>query len=551
MISATRNGRSERYIPAVVLVLLLIICSIRGYATVAGLERPADWDSFRDIGYVQALLDGNWLGDPLYGGEVRFYSPLMHVITAAAVWVTGIPPMTWWVQASPWFNLLAPLAFFDMNRRLFDLPTAAFSTVIFTLFNGLFAPPWIAAGYTPWPFICSMALPLFFAGVSVVYKYGESTRLEHAALTGALLGLIFLAHPYPAILLTAILVATSLAKKGLASKTVVWLATAAFVEFLLALLVLGPLFIKYHLHTLNYAPAFWFDPISIFDISSWGLGVQRLGLLVYNGLGFLLVFVGLLLHRRAPHVDLRTATILLTWIGVCAVLLLRHYACTFVGNEPFVCRISLVPVHHSHFYLQAAWACLWGFVLCTAVRWLSRFLGSRAWSPPVVLTAVVVVACGIVLATAFLFKHVVHRTYDFSSRQLALSSSDHFDRSAYHWILKNSGPRDLFVTEEAANEQEADRAFTVMATGRRLVSIPISFSNPYVDWNERDARRRRYLSALTDSVRGICDLVAEAGEGASAWFLVANGTAVNSVLVDAVLRTDFNTLYRVRPDCKG
>lgn len=550
MVSATRNGRNERYIPLLVLLLVLIVCSIRGYATVAGLVRPADWDSFRDIGYIQALLDGNWLGDPLFGGEIRYYPPLMHAIAAAAVWITGTPPMILWLFASPWFNLLSPLAFFDMNRRLFDLPTAAASAVIFALCNGLFGPPWLAAGYTPWPIVSNLALPFFFAGVSLVYEYGRSTKLRHAALLGGATGLIFLAHPYPAVLLTAILVATSLGEKGLRWKTVTWLATAGVFEALLALVVLGPLFIKYHLHTLNSVPAFWFDPMSIFDTASWGLGLQRLGLLVYNGVGFLLVLAALLLYRRLPHVDRRTVTILLAWIGVCTALLVRHYACTFVGNEPSICRISLVPVHHYHFYLQAAWACLWGFVLWNAVRWLAGFLASRTWSPPVMLAGVVM-ACVVISGAALLFQHGVRLTYDFRARQRVMSNSDSFDLSAYHWILKNTEPRDLFVTQQAASEEEADRALTVMATGRRLVSMPVYFSNPYVDWNERDARRRRYLSALTESGQGICDLAIEAGKDASAWFLVANGTAIGSAMVDAVFRTEFNTLYRVRPDCKS
>ena len=100
MVSATRNGRNERYIPLLVLLLVLIVCSIRGYATVAGLVRPADWDSFRDIGYIQALLDGNWLGDPLFGGEIRYYPPLMHAIAAAAVWIGNRRPQTLAVAGS-------------------------------------------------------------------------------------------------------------------------------------------------------------------------------------------------------------------------------------------------------------------------------------------------------------------------------------------------------------------------------------------------------------------------------------------------------------------
>jgi hypothetical protein len=130
-----------------------------------------------------------------------------------------------------------------------------------------------------------------------------------------------------------------------------------------------------------------------------------------------------------------------------------------------------------------------------------------------------------------------------------LTSKDGFDLSAFHWILNNTRPADLFVTQDAENDEKADGAFTVMATGRRVVSVPNYFSNPYVDWVARDAKRKQYLSALTGSGQEICALVAEAGSDAAAWFLVANDTAVNSAMVDAVFRTELNTVYRVRANC--
>jgi hypothetical protein len=89
-----------------------------------------------------------------------------------------------------------------------------------------------------------------------------------------------------------------------------------------------------------------------------------------------------------------------------------------------------------------------------------------------------------------------------------------------------------------------------MAAGRRLVVVPVQFSNPYVDWSERDRRRKSYLSALSESDGGFCDLVAEAGKGAKAWFLVTNETPAKAKNANAILRTKTSSLYQVQPDCK-
>ena len=183
MSSVTRTQRRVGdYAPFCVLLLVLAGCAVRGYFTLQGLERPVDVDSYRDVGYIQALLDGNWLGDPLYGGEYRFYSPLLHVIAAVGAWVTGLSPMQLWLHASPWFNLLAPLTFFDMTRRLFDLPTAAAATVVFALWRAFSALD--CGRYSPWPIICNLALPLFFIGVSLIYERASSAAMSDAVVIG-------------------------------------------------------------------------------------------------------------------------------------------------------------------------------------------------------------------------------------------------------------------------------------------------------------------------------------------------------------------------------
>ncbi len=539
---AKTQRRVAYYAPFCILLLVLAACSVRGYLTLEGLERPVDVDSYRDVGYVQALLDGNWLGDPLYGGEYRFYSPLFHVLGAIAAWVTGLSPMTLWLHASPWFNLLAPLTFFDMTRRLFNLPTAAVAAVVFAL-NGLLYPPWISAGYSPWPIICTLALPLFFIGVSLIHERARSEAMRDAVVMGLVGGLAFLAHPYPAILLTVVVVATVLAVRGLSLRTVAWLAVFGAVEFVLALAVLGPLFVKYRLHTLNFEPSFWVDPL--FSTSTWNL---RLGIVAYDLVGLAIAFGGLLLflQGRLADLDRRTPTILVAWIGLCLLLLVRHVACAFADNTVGVCRIPIVPVHHAHFYLQAALSCVLGYAFWKLLAWLYGTVRRFGFSWPMGVLLLLALCVG-VAGTAASMERILHKTYDFRARQSVLGNNDKFDLQTYQWILRNATPGDLFVTQTPPVDVE-DPAFVVMATGRRLVAVPIYFSHPYVDWRERESRRERYMASLEQADARFCDLLAEAGIGAKVFFLVRNDATVKSKAVEPVFRTGFYTIFQLRSD---
>jgi len=546
-VTTTRRGIGY-YAPFGVLLLVLAGCSVRGYLTLAGLEWPADVDSYRDIGNIQALLEGNWWGDPLYAGELRFYSPLLHVLAAIAAWVTGLSPMALWLHASPWFNLLAPLTFFDLNRRLFNLPAAAVATIIFAL-NGVPYPPWVSAGYSPWPIVCILALPLFFVGVSVTYERVRSEAIGGAVMIGLVSGLAFLAHPYPAILLTVIVVTTVLVVRGLSFRSVIWLSVFGAVELVLALSVLGPLFVKYRLHTLNFEPSFWVDPL--FYTSIWNM---RLSIVVSDLVGLALASIGLVLFLRGrlTGVDKRVPALLAPWIGLCLLLLVRHVACAFADGAAGVCRIPVVPVHHAHFYLQAALCCVVGYAAWRLLAWLYGDL-RHPWRTGLALLLILFCIGAIgTFSSAARMEALVHKAYDFRARQAVLGNDNKFDLEAYQWISHSTSPNDLFVTETPAIDVE-DTAFLVMATGRRLVAAPIAFSNPYVDWRQRDARRERYVALLQQGESRFCDLLGEAGSGANVFFVVRNDSNVNSQAVTPVLRTGLLSILQLTPDatCKA
>jgi hypothetical protein len=154
------------------LAILIALCALHGFQATTGLSFPPDVDSLRDAGAVQAILDGNWFGDPIYAGEWRWYPPLVPFLAAIASWLFGAPSLTLLLRVAPWFNLLTPLAFFVMSARLLGKPAALMAVAVLVLFNGAFVAPSNAASYTPWPLIPNFALPLFFATVWLIAKRG-------------------------------------------------------------------------------------------------------------------------------------------------------------------------------------------------------------------------------------------------------------------------------------------------------------------------------------------------------------------------------------------
>ena len=389
-----RDTAAGRWIPWIVLALLLGLCLLEGLQATAGLDRPPDPDSLRDVGFIQGFLDGNWLGDPV-NGEWRWYPPLFPALGALAAWLSGVPVMRLWVEIGPWVNLLVPLTFFLMNRRLLGAPAAAAATAVFVLFNGAFTYPFIEAAYTPWPLVPDFALSLFFLGVALIHRHGASTRLGDAAGIGTLLGITFLAHTVPAMLLSAIVTVNAFALHGVRPRTVLWLAIVAVVELAWGLVFLLPLYLHYHLHIANPVPGAWLDdlmePRQIFRLAA------------LNVPGVLALIGAFLLRHRAP-MSRSTVMILGTWIGFCALFLGRHEACAIAHAHNVVCDTFVIAVNHYHFYLAAAWASLMGYAIWEGARWWMETSPGRVSRPRAGVLAAGAISALAIGAFWFLFR---------------------------------------------------------------------------------------------------------------------------------------------------
>jgi hypothetical protein len=525
--------------PRFILGLLLSLCVIHGLHLVAGVVRPPDVDSLRDVGFIQGFLDSNWFGDPAYTGEWRYYPPLVPALGALLARLLQVNDiLSFWGRAGVWLNLLTPLTFFLLAKRLLgSSQAAASSTTVYVLFNGAISRPWMTGGYTPWPLTPSISQALFFGSVWIILKRGipgvSCKKLLGAVMIGALIGLTLLAHLVPAVILTAIVTSVAFGADGFRVRAIIWLAVVAVAELAIAAPYLAPILVNYPAGVINLDPGLWVDSLMFPSPSA----VAKIILLNLPGIASL---AALRFFRRwmVPSLNRSSLLVLVSWISVCALAISRYYLCTLIKYSPdSICKVFVLPVHHYHLYLQDAWAFLIGYVLWQSMlRIRERFNKFAAY--PTITAALV----GTFLAVGGVIS--LQRSYDLGARAAAIRDDDtDFDLDAYRWILANTASNDAFVTDLTSDGANRT-AFSVMAAGRQLVTVPKTFSNPYVDWNERNNKRLRYLEEASDADRlgaELCDL-----GGGHGWLLLPNDFKVIQTRAKPEFRTRYDTGYRIR-----
>ncbi|MBD0273938.1 MAG: hypothetical protein ICV73_18680 [Acetobacteraceae bacterium] len=521
------------------LLAVLALCLARGLWFTHGLTVPPDDDITRDLGFIQGILDGDLFGDPHNAGAWRWYPPLVHALAAAALAPGVAEPMPFWVHAGPWLGLLVPLSFWAMGVRLLGPSSAVAATAVLVLFNGAALTGDVAAGYTPFTLTPVLGWAVFFAGVRLILARAGSGRIADALLIGTWLGLAFLAHTVPAVLLSTVAAAVAFAARGAGLRTAAWLAVVALTELAWGLLFVGPLLVAYRLRIANPAPGAWTHLLLIVPMRKLFLATNLPGLAAAAAVA--------VLHRFGPLPRTSIAA-LAAWVGVCLAFLARHYACGYAGEKGGACGVFVVAAHHWEAYLQAAWAALCGHALVLAARWARPRW--RAW--PVVLrgglagAGALAVAAG---AAGFLLQ-----PEDARKRRQALETPGvMLDAVACRWILRNTSPRDLFVTGLPASDHEPSTigpsAAAAMAAGRRLVAPPELHSNPYLDWAPKAERRLSYLRGFAGGgAADLCAFAREAGAGAAAYFLLPRRLRPgNGAALDEAFHTADHSLYRVRP----
>jgi hypothetical protein len=479
-------------------LFLIAIALINGIKTTAGIAWPYDLDQFRDIGMAQAILDHRFGTDHLYLGETIWYNPLVSAIVAAISGASGIAPPVVVTQAGAYLNLFAPIAFYVLVTYLFGRLVALVAVAAFLFAPIGDAPSWAAATYSPWVFSQNLSQGFFYLTLVAYGKAIESQQWRWQFIVGILLGVTFLGHTAPAVILGIIIfvglmmnpVPQSRLRSALILKTLA-LLLILLVAFIGSLPFTISILFHYHLRILNPVPGNWiYPPLAIDKLSdftrgylSWFGAVAAVGLVVF------------IATRRT-----RTGKVaLLTWLVICCAALAVNELQQITSPK---LHLMFVPAHHFLFYLRAVQNILFGIGLVWICRFLARSLISLSRNRPdegnhlrqraeVGLVALAVVVF-LVLAypryrARFDFTNARSQAMSFAERKAYLD--------AYRWILSNTKPVDVFLSLSG----DLDLSIVGPADRKVVVTSQPEFSNPYVDWQSRSNTASQIVDKLTST----------------------------------------------------
>jgi hypothetical protein len=356
----------------VAFLVLIAIALISGIKTSAGVAWPYDLDQFRDIGMAQAVLDHRYGADHLYLGETIWYNPLVSTIVAAISGVSGIAPPLVVTQAGAYLNLFAPIAFYVLVTYLFGRLVALVAVAAFLFAPIGDAPSWAAATYSPWVFSQNLSQGFFYLTLVAYGKAIESQQWRWHFVVGILLGVTFLGHTAPAVILGMIIVIGLMMnpvphrrlRPALIPKTLP-LLLILFVAFIVSLPFTISILFHYHLRILNPVPGNWiYPPLAIDRLSdftrgylSWFSAIAAVGLVVFIG-------------TRSARAG---KTALLAWLMICCAALAVNEMQQITSPK---LHLMFVPAHHFLFYLRALQNILFGLGLVWICRFVARRLAS-------------------------------------------------------------------------------------------------------------------------------------------------------------------------------
>jgi len=334
-----------RYRPCpldLVAVALVGLALAAALSVTSGLPATFGWDQLRDTAQAQTALDGAPLSDQYYRGEWAWYNPLLAWTLAAAGLLSGVPLPLLHVHLGPWLNLLGPVAFYLLGVRLLGRRGALIALSIHLFFvAGTDGLGWAYATYSPWLYSNTFAQGPFFLSALALHVAAERDRWLWQALAGVLMGLTFLAHTGPAL----ILVAVAVALYGGQWRKLLLTGAVSFAVALPFIWSIG----KYGFEVVNFYPIRW----------EWG------GALTPDSLGGFLNSHALLIGLALLGCCVASGRLLLTWFAAAALL-------TLYGT---LADAAVIPVFHFWKWLTAAMTLLaGGFLAWFGKQWTTRDL---------------------------------------------------------------------------------------------------------------------------------------------------------------------------------
>jgi hypothetical protein len=483
--------KKERAILLTASFAMLVMAFVQCLRTMHGLVWPYDTDFDRDIAFVRGTLDGHFGRDPTYLGQYLWYNPLLFSLEALLVKITGLPTNVVIIRFGLYLNLLGPLTFFWMTWRLFDLRIATgalLSYLFFALGNSL-----SAATYSPWLYPSTFAQFFFYINILLCVKAFTSGKYSWFILLGSSLGLSFLAHTAPALLIILILGSIQIGNLLRAArardvhlfKKLVLQGIAAFIPYvIIALPLLYYVAGKYHLHVVNTYIVEW-RPDMMY-LSKWR------NLLAANfSVSLVIAVVGFLVFYRnyRPRLQRR---IIMNWLALSVIMYVYSISVPPIREKFHIQLPETVPCYHYFNYLKALQSVFFGVGL---VWLLDKGLGLLRIAGPASSRHSILLAVVILVCASLYFPRYSTRA-DFSDRRQAslLKGQDSTRIEAYQYLVNR------IPCEKVILCPELNSTFPVMASGRKMVSVSVAFSNPYLSFDKRFGDANLMLSFLKTGV---------------------------------------------------
>jgi hypothetical protein len=481
-----RTGKAfGAFLPELLALGLLALAFGQARSVTSDLVWPASSIQYREMASAQTVLDQGFGADFAYRGETPWYNPLSGWIVAAGSVVSGRSPREVIARCGPLVNLVAPVALYALVATLVDRWTAlaAAASHLFVTANAFGF--WEAASYSPWFAPENYGQGLLYLALLLLVRAERQPGFARYAGCGAGLGLTFLAHTAPALILGTMLVllAVRRTRQERSSRPLALLVWTLAIAVLTSLPLVAAVAGHYHLAVLNPYPSE--APSTTMDLG------DRLGLLVkLCTRSPLLPAIAAIAAYFVPRRESAEGRVVLAW-SVTALAFLAYSDLRAVEHHFGFALPAIVPSFHFLFNAMALVSVGFGIALVATARALARRLAPRApsaaglpWAEELAI-AVLTVAC---VAAAW-GPH--SERYDATEqRKEALDFARVIPGDALDWIRGRTASDDVFLSTDEVS------LYVVCPAGRKVVCTNRYFSNPYVDWAARDRDRARLYAYI-------------------------------------------------------
>jgi len=476
-------------------IVMIVAAMVQCYRTVHDLHWASEPDFDRDIAYIRTALAGHYGQDANYAGEYMWYNPLLFLSETLIVKLTGLPINIVVARAGAFLNILGPVFFFLMVAKLFDYKAALASLLSFLFLAAGNLPCWGGATYSPWLISDSFVQFLFYINVILCYQAYSTQEMRWFILLGASIGITFLGHSAPTILIIMIMVVLQLqniisALRQKEYKMITRYVLQGVVTVIPFLLCAFPFLYfvwgKYDFHFVNRV---------ILECAPGIFARKESAKLLEANITFslLIAVIGLYwFYKKYQNKLIRR--LVFSWLVITVVMYLYESVVPTLDRLDKIHLPDTIPAFHYFFYLKVLQSIFFAFGFICILQQLSVWLTKVAKRKIYFTHSTGLFVCAVLLYAIVYYPIYIHRA-DFSvARAEAIAKGKETDKiEIYNFIEKNVPLNNVLLCEHDLS------LFPVMPTAIKMVSVETFFSNPYISYDRREADRDSMLSYLSNS----------------------------------------------------